>query len=66
MSLVEDAPVEEVAKEPPRVLVSTWVELLKSNRDTEAKKRAQEMISHYFSDLESFMAYCKTHQIKVE
>lgn len=66
MSVVADVPSEIVAKEPPRMLVSTWVELLKSNGDPEAVRRAQEMISHYFPDVESFLAYCRTNQIKVE
>jgi len=66
MCIVEDAPVEKLDTAPPKVLVSTWLQILKANRDIEAVKRAQDMIVYYFNDLESFLAYCRAHKIKVE
>lgn len=50
-------------REPPVILVKTWISLLNSSESTEVKNRAQKMIFGAFQDAESLAIFCKKHEI---
>jgi hypothetical protein len=52
-------------QEPPKVLVETWLQLLKQNDDQELKEHGTNMLLGAFGDMQNVADYVKKHQIKV-
>lgn len=52
-------------KEPPAVLVRTWINLLMSSEDKEVKDRAAKMLINAFGDMKSAAAFAEKHQIRM-
>jgi hypothetical protein len=52
-------------KEPPKVLVVTWLQLFTQNEDKELKEHGMKMLLGAFGDLQRVAVYIKKHQIKV-
>lgn len=50
---------------PPRVLVQTWLGLLFSKEDDEAKEHAKSMLFGCFKDMKEVAEYCKKNNIKI-
>lgn len=55
-----------MSKEPPVVLVKTWISLLRSNEDKLVKDRAKEMLLDAFGDMANVAEYCVRHDIKIK
>ncbi|MBU2983896.1 hypothetical protein [Saccharophagus degradans] len=52
-------------KEPPLVLVKTWVSLVRSAEDEEVKSRACQMLIDAFGDMKAAADYCVRHNIQI-
>lgn len=52
-------------KEPPKVLVVTWLQLFTQNEDKELKEHGMKMLLGAFGDMQSVAAYIKKYQINV-
>lgn len=53
-------------KEPPVVLVKTWIGLMMSSEDKEVKDRASGMLMKAFEDMKAVAEYAEKHQIKLK
>lgn len=53
-------------KQPPKVLVETWVHLLKQNEEPELKKHAQKMLLGAFGDMQKVADYMKMNHIQLK
>ncbi len=51
-------------REPPVVLVRTWVELLRTSDVPEVKARASEMLLNAFGDMASAAEFMKKNNIQ--
>ncbi len=57
--------MEELDKEPPLVLVITWLEVLRNAEEKMARDRANKMLLGAFGDdMESVVKFMKKHNIK--
>jgi hypothetical protein len=52
-------------QEPPKVLVETWLHLLKQNEDAELKEHGKNKLLGSFEDMQAVATYIKKHHIKV-
>ena len=50
-------------KEVPLVLVQTWITLARQSNDTEAQKRAIQMLKEKIGTTEQIIAYMRKHNI---
>ena len=55
---------ETMVKEPPVVLVKTWINLLKQKDDIAAQRRSEQMLMSAFENTEALAKYLKKHGIK--
>jgi len=53
-----------MVKEPPVVLVKTWINLLKQKEDIAAQRRSEQMLMSAFENTEALARYLKKHGIK--
>lgn len=53
-------------KDPPIVLVKTWVSLLTSSHDKQVKDRAKEMLINAFGDIKSVASFCAKNNINIK
>jgi len=57
--------MEELNKEPPLVLVITWLDLLKNAEEKMVRDRANEMLlSAFGDDMTAIVKFMKKHNIK--
>ena len=57
--------MEELNKEPPLVLVRTWLDLLRNAEEKKVRDRANEMLLGAFGDdMEAIVKFMKKHNIK--
>ena len=57
--------MEELNKEPPLVLVITWLDLLKNAEEKMARDRANKMLLGAFdNDMTAIVKFMKKHNIK--
>jgi len=57
--------MEELSKEPPLVLVITWLDLLKNAEEKSARDRANKMLLGAFGDdMTAIVKFMKKHNIK--
>jgi len=57
--------MEELGKEPPLVLVRTWLDLLKDAEEKVVRDRANEMLLGAFdNDMTAIVKFMKKHNIK--
>jgi len=57
--------MEELGKEPPLVLVRTWLDLLKDAEEKMVRDRANEMLLGAFdNDMTAIVKFMKKHNIK--
>jgi hypothetical protein len=57
--------MEELNKEPPLVLVITWLDLLKNAEEKSARDRANKMLLGAFGDdMTAIVKFMKKHNIK--
>lgn len=52
-------------QQPPKVLVETWVHLLKQNDDKALKKHGEAMLLGAFGSMEKVADYMKTHNLQI-
>ena len=52
-------------KEPPVVLVKTWVMLINSKEDKQVREHATNMLISTFGDLATALAFCRKHNISI-
>jgi len=51
-------------KQPPMILVQTWLELLTSS-ELSAQQHAQKMLTGAFGDMSAALDYIKKHEVEV-
>jgi hypothetical protein len=51
--------------EPPKVLVETWLQLLKQDDDKELKEHGKNMLLGTFGNMQCVANYVKKHRIKI-
>lgn len=49
-------------KEPPVILVETWLHLINSSESKEVRDRAYKMLVCNFGDIEAAGEFCRRHQ----
>jgi hypothetical protein len=52
-------------REPPKVLVETWLHLLTQNEDTKLKEHGKNMLLSAFEDMQAVANYIKKNHIKI-
>jgi hypothetical protein len=52
-------------QEPPKVLVETWLHLLKQNEDAELKEHGKDMLLSAFENMQAVAIYIKKNHIKI-
>ena len=52
-------------REPPLILVKTWVNILNSNEAREVKDHAERMLTSAFGDIQTAAAFCIKNGIRV-
>ena len=60
----KDRPRMTPPKQPPMVLVQTWLELLKSS-ELAAQQHAQNMLMGAFGDMQTVLSFVIKHNIEV-
>jgi hypothetical protein len=51
-------------KEPPAILVKTWVELLRTSPDEDVRQMVAQRLVEAFGDMKLAAEFCKKHNIK--
>lgn len=52
-------------REPPKVLVETWLHLLTQNEDAELKEQGKNKLFGAFGNMQNVASYVKRHHIKI-